>query len=856
MQQQLLQSYEQISSLSQEIAGAKGELATAIQQVNCLNQDRTQKDVKLRELEQAVVSLVAAGGQGGQSGGRKATVSLLNLKTMEPKVFDGKVEGNFRNWAKKVTAYCNGSRPGFKQFLQWMEKQEAPINPAHMPEINWEYKEAANQELYDFLMMRTADAAQTVVELSEDNGLEAWRQLVRRFDPIGESYVLDQMGSLMNVEQCAKLADLPGAIARWEKSHNMYMRRTGKTGVPEEWRIPLLMKMVPKSHAHEIQVRHKFATAEEKTYDRFSRMLIEMAGERIYEFNRSRGKDDMDVDPVDPDDEPEYNEKEWEEWTAQCQTEIEEELNWLGAKGKGKGNKGNKGKGKGKPSTGKGGPSFEGNCLWCHKYGHQKKDCREFDAWKKKKDEERAKRGEAPFVPKTKAPGLGSFEPEGPTQSDYVAAGMLDGDDSDPGCNMVDPDDDDDDGSGNEDRGDFQIVTQVKTQKQKRTARNSPLTATSPSTGLFMPVKKTAAAGDADHGGGSSSSAAPAPPRPLSWDLKSSPAMSNVSSESITDRVCREIEEMKNRLEKANRVDGERLKEGITEVTKGIPFTPRGLGKKPTGSMSVFRAMMDKSVESIDTGSYDSPVEADRKSAEYFGINSPARDCNSIGTQTDFTFATSLDGICWKPEIAERQEDIVEGEDAKLSLAVTRQEQDLANYVAVPSDDESKGDYDESEEEMQEDGSSSSSRGDSGELADIADGKVAERIESIEKGLPPPPTISLDGQARPRRRIVRRVGASRTTFALGHSSQCETGCGCETAVEEMVEDLGYAELMIADAERAKKPQKTESGGKGKMRLRRGITMDTGAHHNVMPKRMAGHLKVRSSPGSRIGMSYV
>ena len=33
-------------------------------------------------------------------------------------------------------------------------------------------------------------------------------------------------------------------------------------------------------------------------------------------------------------------------------------------------------------------------------------------------------------------------------------------------------------------------------------------------------------------------------------------------------------------------------------------------------------------------------------------------------------------------------------------------------------------------------------------------------------------------------------------------------------------------------------------------------MDTGAHHNVMPKRMAGHLKVNSSPGSRIGMSYV
>ena len=59
MQQQLLQSYEQISSLSQEIANTKNELATAIQQVTFIDQDRMQKDIKLRELEQAVVSLAA-----------------------------------------------------------------------------------------------------------------------------------------------------------------------------------------------------------------------------------------------------------------------------------------------------------------------------------------------------------------------------------------------------------------------------------------------------------------------------------------------------------------------------------------------------------------------------------------------------------------------------------------------------------------------------------------------------------------------------------------------------------------------------------------------------------------------------
>ena len=33
-------------------------------------------------------------------------------------------------------------------------------------------------------------------------------------------------------------------------------------------------------------------------------------------------------------------------------------------------------------------------------------------------------------------------------------------------------------------------------------------------------------------------------------------------------------------------------------------------------------------------------------------------------------------------------------------------------------------------------------------------------------------------------------------------------------------------------------------------------MDTGAHHNVMPKRMVGRRPIRSSKGSRAGMKYV
>ena len=63
-------------------------------------------------------------------------------------------------------------------------------------------------------------------------------------------------------------------------------------------------------------------------------------------------------------------------------------------------------------------------------------------------------------------------------------------------------------------------------------------------------------------------------------------------------------------------------------------------------------------------------------------------------------------------------------------------------------------------------------------------------------------------------------------------------------------------VLAIDAEKLKKIKtgsiKTVVGN----RLQRNITMETGAHHSVMPRQMAGTRKVRPSPGSRRGMCYV
>ena len=147
--------------------------------------------------------------------------SLVNLKTMAPKSFGGIAAENFRSWAKNVRSYCNGHRSGFKRFLKWIEQQKAPIDCRAM-QIQWEHPEEASDKLFDFLVLHTTGDARVCVELSEDNGAEAWRQLVARFDPIGESYVIDTMGHLMEVPRCKNLTELPAALAKWERLHNLY----------------------------------------------------------------------------------------------------------------------------------------------------------------------------------------------------------------------------------------------------------------------------------------------------------------------------------------------------------------------------------------------------------------------------------------------------------------------------------------------------------------------------------------------------------------------------------------------------------------------------------------------------------
>jgi len=216
----------------------------------------------------------------------------------------------------------------------------------------------------------------------------------------------------------------------------------------------------------EIKIKHKYTQGVDRSYEGFSKLLVEMAYENTYDKRaaKSRGANDMDVDALAAekaerqaelqrqDDEDEYGEcqeyspAEWLDW----ETQLQEELNWLGARSKDKGGKGRrKGKGKGK-TGGAGGAQRKGSgkgkgdgCSWCGDPDHWRADCQKLKQHKIDMDADRKKRGLPAFVPKPRG-GVHLLEvddrhkkPQPEDNEDYEVTGLMY--DSNGDCDCIEP---------------------------------------------------------------------------------------------------------------------------------------------------------------------------------------------------------------------------------------------------------------------------------------------------------------------------------------------------------------------------------------------------------------------------------
>ena len=322
----------------------------------------------------------------GTSGHTTKDWKLVSVKEFMGGKFAGAKTESWKQWAKKVKIYCNSQKDGFRRALESIElNPDAAVDQRVLSDLNWEHTNTANSKLADFLHMYCAEDALRIVEGCPDQGFEAWRLLVKRHAPSGGRYELDRMNSMLARKQCKDLSDLPAAIDVLERDLRTYEATMG-AAFPPEWKIPLLLQLMPESHKRELQMKY---TMGERDFRRMCDNVSQFATEhRLYEH---RGRKDMEVDHVfdTPKSSNKYSDAEWEEYVASCWLSCEE-LDYMGPGKGGKGGKngksgksGKSGKG-GKDGNGKGGKDGKGpgsgketrECHWCLKPGHLIAECR------------------------------------------------------------------------------------------------------------------------------------------------------------------------------------------------------------------------------------------------------------------------------------------------------------------------------------------------------------------------------------------------------------------------------------------------------------------------------------------------
>ena len=79
---------------------------------------------------------------------------LLDMKAMQPEMFKGRRNDAFKPWARKLKAYCNAKRQGFRKALEWAESQTQEITD--LGPMQWDQAIAADAKLHDFLLMLLA----------------------------------------------------------------------------------------------------------------------------------------------------------------------------------------------------------------------------------------------------------------------------------------------------------------------------------------------------------------------------------------------------------------------------------------------------------------------------------------------------------------------------------------------------------------------------------------------------------------------------------------------------------------------------------------------------------------------------
>ena len=316
------------------------------------------------------------------SDGKRVLVDAKGLG--KPSPFNNN-EQDFLKWSRKTSNYMNSVLKGLNpvlisavdedDVLDWKKFKESHI------ELEDEELDEMNEQVYRCLVALTdGESFDIVTSVGEGQGLEAWRKLNRRWDPVTAGRSKNLLKAIMNPGK-ARIEDLMGAIERLEDLMRRYTSRRMADGnfavLNEDIKMTCLESLLPDNLEQHVQLNrarlsnYSLLRSEIMMYAEAKQTATAGAMPKVSKPPDDGGQRPMDLDSLykgggkDPK-----------------------------GKGKGKG-KDHKGKGKGKQWKGKKGGEQKGGkgavdksnvqCHNCKKWGHYARDC-----WAPKKDDSKS----------------------------------------------------------------------------------------------------------------------------------------------------------------------------------------------------------------------------------------------------------------------------------------------------------------------------------------------------------------------------------------------------------------------------------------------------------------------------------
>ena len=288
-------------------------------------QGQRQQDLgRIQELrDQAAAAVAAATG-----GTRPRDDRMFDSKGLnKPAVFDSSAAKSFPLWSFKFANYFASIHEKAKLVLEYCKDLTEEVTEADRDMLRHDVSnvEKLSADLYMALAsLCDGEALTLVINTRSDDGLEAWRRITKRFDPVGPGRKRASLNKILSPGAC-KIHELMQHLETWKDQVQKYESRN-KSKLQDDIKASVITEMCPPTLKDHIYLN----SSRLGTYDE---VLAEITA---FAENKSAARD---VDAMD--------------------------VGYLGGKG-GKGGKG----------RGGGGDKSDWTCFNCGKTGHVARECR------------------------------------------------------------------------------------------------------------------------------------------------------------------------------------------------------------------------------------------------------------------------------------------------------------------------------------------------------------------------------------------------------------------------------------------------------------------------------------------------